>query len=85
MVTRLDERVLRQAAERTGGDYLEASSLPLPLEEILEKRIKVLRKRTYEEEKRRVPWNRYQWPLSLGVIFLLLRSALPEARKEEGP
>ena len=85
VVTHLDERILRETAKRTGGDYLRATSLPLPLEEILEKRIKVLQKRTYEKEKRRVPWNRYQWPLSLGVLLLLLRSALPEARREEGP
>ncbi len=84
VVTRLDERILKETARRTGGDYLRASSLPLPLEEILEKRIKVLRKRTYEEEKRRVPWNRFQWPLSLGVLLLLARLALPEARKEDG-
>ncbi len=83
VVTRLDERILRETAERTGGDYLRAASLPLPLEEILEKRIKVLQKRIYEKEKKRVPWNRYQWPLSLGVLFLLLRQVLPEARKEE--
>jgi len=85
VVTRLYEKTLREVAEKTGGAYIRAVSVPLPLEELLKKRIRPLKKRKYEEEKRRVPWNRYQWPLSAALLFLLLRLALPERRREETP
>ena len=83
VVTRLDQGLLAALAEKSGGAYLRADSHPLPLEEILEKRVRVLEKREYEEERRRVPWNRYQWPLSLAVAALFVALALPERRGSE--
>ncbi len=82
VVSRLREDVLSKVAQITGGDYLRAASFPLPLDEIFKKRIKAIKRREFKEKKRRVPWNRYQWPLSIAVFLLLARLFLPEARRQ---
>jgi Ca-activated chloride channel family protein len=72
VVTRLDRPSLEALATSTGGAYLSASESPTPLEDLYRARISRLEGRESEGGERRVPYDRYQWPLALGLICLTL-------------
>lgn len=80
VVSRLDAASLRAIAERTGGDYLSVEQSPTPLEELYAKRISRLEGRESAEGTRRVPHDRYQWPLVLALACMLLECGLRERR-----
>jgi Ca-activated chloride channel family protein len=84
VVSRLGAESLRQLAEVTGGDYLSVEMSPIPLEELYEKRVSRLEGRELEGGQERIPHDRYQWPLSLAAVFLLLEVALRERRPGGG-
>lgn len=79
--SRLEAEVLRQVAQITGGEYIElgAQALTRPLVERLLQRLESHESGT-KQESRKV--ERYQWPLSLGILCLALSLFLrPSSRK----
>ncbi len=80
VVSRLDGETLAKIADVTGGAYLSAESSALPLEEIHEKRLSRLEGREFGGGKEKIPHDRYQWPLVLGVACLLVAAGLSERR-----
>ena len=81
VVTRLDGRGLAALAEASGGAYRSTEQAPRPLVELYEKRIARLDARDLEGGLERVPIERFQWPLALGVLLILLQTALTERRR----
>jgi Ca-activated chloride channel family protein len=85
VVSALDDRTLEAIADATGGAYLSASRSALPLEELYEKRISRLETRALWAGRERIPHDRYQWPLALGLACLLGLASLREGRRADGP
>lgn len=70
VVTRLDRASLVELAHRTGGEFLAADESATPLEDLYRARITRLEGRELTSGERRVPYDRYQWPLTLGLALL---------------
>jgi Ca-activated chloride channel family protein len=71
VVTRLERETLVALARRTGGDFLSAEEAPTALEDLYRARITRLQGREIEGGERRVPYDRFQWPLALALLCFL--------------
>jgi Ca-activated chloride channel family protein len=80
VVSHLDDQTLAKIADVSGGAYLSAEASALPLEEIHEKRLSRLEGRELGGGKEKIPHDRYQWPLVLGVLCMLGAAGLSEKR-----
>ncbi len=81
VVSQLRSESLRAIADATGGIYLEARGRVLPLEELHRRAIATMEGRDIVDGKERVPRDRYQWPLVLGLALLVLEGAALDARR----
>ncbi|HEX6885563.1 MAG TPA: VWA domain-containing protein [Planctomycetota bacterium] len=68
VVTRLERGTLVALTERTGGAFLSAEEAPTALEDLYRARVSRLQGREIEGGERRVPYDRFQWPLALAVL-----------------
>ena len=75
VVSKLDASGLRALAEVTGGEFVRADAMALPLRELYSKRIAPLQKRTFEQGAQTAKKARYQWVL-LPLLLLLLYEIL---------
>ncbi len=81
ILTKLDEESLQKIALNTGGSYVRSVSGDLDLEKIYDdirknvedKELKSGRRKRYEE--------RYQWPLIIAILLLILEFIYSERRK----
>jgi Ca-activated chloride channel family protein len=71
VITRLNEEVLKEIATAGGGAYVHASNANMGFETILEK-INNMNKVDLKEVTFSRYDSKYQYPLALGVIFLLI-------------
>jgi len=90
VLTRLDRASLVELARRTGGEFLAADESATPLEDLYRARITRLEGRELTSGERRVPYDRYQWPLAGGLLLLCLswlmrREGRAPAARAEGP
>jgi Ca-activated chloride channel family protein len=69
--SRLDGDLLRDIALATGGAYVPAGTGVLDLESIYERHIARLTRGRLETRGRTVRDEHYQWPLLLGLVFLV--------------
>ena len=72
VVSALDTEGLRQITEVTGGEFVRADVMALPLVEIKRKRIDPQLKRSYEAGEDVLHKTRFQWVLLPAVILLIL-------------
>jgi len=78
VMSRLDEKTLAQIARDTGGRYIRASAtgneidaLARDLESLQQGDVKTRLFNRYE--------NRFQWPLALGILLMMISLLIPEA------
>jgi len=71
VVSRLDVESLRAVATATGGEFLRAEAMVLPLVELHDKRLLPMQKRSYDAGEQVGKQARYQWVL-LPLLLLLL-------------
>jgi Ca-activated chloride channel homolog len=71
VITRLNEETLEKLARATGGDYLRATSAAADPSRLV-RRIDRLEKRTIESQSLSTLEERFQWPLALAVLALLV-------------
>ena len=69
VVSTMDAESLRAIAKSTGGEFLRADAVPLPLIELYTKRIVPMAKKQFEATERENRKHRFQWPL-LGAVLL---------------
>jgi len=81
VVTKLERESLIALARSTGGDFLSAEQSPTPLEDLYRARVSRIEGREIEGGERRVPYDRFQWPLALGVLCLLFELGLRETKR----
>ena len=71
VVSALDSEGLRAIAAATGGEFVRADVMPLPLVELKAKRIDPMLQRTYEAGEETMHKTRFQWVLLPAVVLLL--------------
>ncbi|MBL8858924.1 MAG: VWA domain-containing protein [Planctomycetes bacterium] len=85
VVSKLGRESLSAIADATGGVFITADSSPTPLEELHEKRISKLEGRQLFAGKERIPHDRFQWPLALAALCMLVETGLRERRGRDVP
>lgn len=81
VVTRLDGSTLARLAEETGGAYLSTEDAAAPLELLYRQRMTRLEGRLVDSGIERIPHDRFQWPLALGLVCMLTERGLRERRR----
>lgn len=71
VITRLQEESLESVARETGGAYLRATDAGVDVAPLLQK-IERMEKRTIESQTMSTREERFQWPLALAALALLL-------------
>lgn len=80
IVSRLDEVTLQKIALTTGGKYYRASGSEMELDKIFAE-IEGLEKKEQEGTMVTRFDDRFQWPLAVGLLFLVFEFFLPERRR----
>jgi Ca-activated chloride channel family protein len=78
--SRLDESRLRAIAEQTGAFYLHLENGAMS--RLIDNGLRKLGEGKIDDRSTRIPVERYRWPLTVGLLLLLLSAALNERRKE---
>ena len=82
VLSRLDETTLSRMALATGGAYVRSVAGDMDLDAIYRDHIrKDLKTATVESGRKQIWADRYQWPLALGVVALIIGLWLPLTRK----
>jgi Ca-activated chloride channel family protein len=79
VISKLSPDSLQRIAEVSGGIYLQAQGRVLPLEELYERAIVSMEGRDIVGGKERVPQDRFQWPLGIALLALLLEASLMDS------
>jgi Ca-activated chloride channel homolog len=80
VVSRMDPDSLRAMAAATGGEFVRAESMALPLVELHQKRIVPMQKRSYDAGEDKALQARYQWVLLPLLLWLLFEIAFAGGR-----
>jgi Ca-activated chloride channel family protein len=75
VVSRMDPDSLRKVAGVTGGEFVRADAMVLPLNELHDKRLVPMQKRSYDAGEETGKQARYQWAL-LPLLLLLVYEIL---------
>ncbi len=78
--SRLDEKMLRQIAEATGGLYEPLGRQAEGLEAIYRKRLSLIPKQEFAERMRKVPVDRFEWPLLFALLLLVIEFAMSDGK-----
>ena len=84
VISRLDEATLEGLARSTGGVYVRATSAAADVASIV-RRIAAMDQRAFETETLNTLEERFQWPLALAVVALVLHLAVGPFRRERRP
>lgn len=78
--SRLDEETLRKVAEATGAFYEPLGQRGEGVEAVYERALAPLPKEELASRMRRVPLDRFQWPLALALLCLAIEPLIGERR-----
>lgn len=81
--SRLNEKLLQEIALLTGGIYVRASGAQLGLDLIYDQELSKLEKREIESKMEKRFHERFQFPLSVAVLLLVLSTCMTTRRKDE--
>lgn len=81
VVSRMDPESLRAVASVTGGEFVRADAMVLPLVELHRKRLVPMQKRSYDAGEETGKQARYQWVLLPLLTLLLWEIALSGGRR----
>ncbi len=81
VTSRLDEKTLKAIAEKTGGLYAPLGMAGEGLETIYQKKLTLVPKEELAERRHKVPLERFEWPLAVALIFLMLELLIGERKK----
>ena len=79
--SRLDETMLKQIAEVTGGRYEPLGRKGEGLEAIYQEKLSLVPKRDLAERMQKVPIERFEWPLMAALLLLLMEFAISDRRR----
>ena len=78
--SRLDEKMLQNIAETTGGQYEPLGQQAEGLDAIYKQKLSLVPKHELSERMKRVPIDRFEWPLLLAVILLVVEFAISDRK-----
>ena len=81
--SRLDEALLQKIALATGGIYVRASGAQFGLELIYDQEISKFEKKDFQSKSERRYFERFQFPLALALLFLILEMVFPLRKRVE--
>ncbi len=79
--SRLNENILREIAQITGGAYVRAGGVDFGLDVIYERQLAKMEKREFESKMEKRYYERFQVPLLLALIFLIAETLLSTRKK----
>ena len=82
--TTLHEDVLQQLAVATGGTYVRSAAGDTGLERVFRESIDKLKRSEAESRTAKINEERFQWPLLLALLLLLLESLTPDRTTSPG-
>ena len=82
--SRLDESMLRQIAQATGGAYAPMGQRGEGLQEIYNKYIATLPRHQVESRRHRIEFEQYEWPLGLSILLLAASMLIGERARPTG-
>ncbi|HOW66923.1 MAG TPA: VWA domain-containing protein [Candidatus Paceibacterota bacterium] len=74
--SRLNENLLQEIAQQTGGFYVPLRGANV-MEQLYERGLALLPKSEYAERLMRQYYERFQWPLAFGILFLVTEMFCP--------
>jgi Ca-activated chloride channel family protein len=80
--SRLDETMLQKIAEATGGRYEPLGQQAEGLETIYREKLSLVPKHELAEKMQRVPIERFQWPLMLALLLLVMEFAISDRKRK---
>jgi Ca-activated chloride channel family protein len=75
--SKLDGDLLEKIALETGGAYIPAGTRAYDLGQFYEQHLAGLSRSEYQQEKRRLLKEQFQWPLAFGVFLLMIEILIP--------
>jgi Ca-activated chloride channel family protein len=82
ILSRLDESLLSRLAVLSGGAYVRSVAGDMDLEAIYHNQIQAEMDEAVTQSGRKQVWaDRFQWPLALAVVLLLIAHGVPPVRK----
>ena len=78
--SRLDEKMLQNIAETTGGQYEPLGRQAEGLDAIYKQKLSLVPKHELSERMKRVPIDRFEWPLLLAIILLVVEFAISDRK-----
>jgi Ca-activated chloride channel family protein len=79
--TRLNEEPLRQLALATQGIYVRSAAGDFGMDTVYEKGLRQMQRGEFEARLQKRYFERYQWPLGLAVLLLLMEGFVNDRRK----
>ena len=79
--SRLDETMLQKIAAATGGRYEPLGQQAEGLEAIYREKLSLVPKQELAERLQRTPIERFQWPLMLALVLLLMEFAISDRKR----
>lgn len=79
--SRLDEETLKQLALKTQGIYVRSAAGDFGMETVYEKGIAQLQRKEYEEQLQKKYFERFQWPLGIGLLLLVMEMFVSDRRR----
>ncbi|MCJ7684332.1 MAG: tetratricopeptide repeat protein, partial [Desulfobacteraceae bacterium] len=78
--SRLDEKMLQNIAETTGGQYEPLGQQAEGLDAIYKQKLSLVPKHELSERMQKVPIDRFEWPLLLALILLGVEFAISDRK-----
>ena len=78
--SRLDEKMLEEIALATGGQYEPLGQQAEGLDAIYQQKLSLVPKQELAERKQKVPVDRFEWPLLVAFILLILEFGLSDRK-----
>lgn len=84
VTSKLDEETLQAIAEKSGGIYAPLGSAGEGLNTIYREKLALIPKEELAEKRHKMPLERFEWPLALALVLLILEFSIGE-RKNNRP
>lgn len=85
VTTKLDEATLRKIAEAANGFYVPMGRGAEGLDTIYREKLRLVPKNEIEARMEKIPMERYEWPLALALLCLLMEFLLPNRLRSAKP
>ena len=80
VTSKLDESTLTAIADKSGGLYTPLGASGEGLETIYQKKLSLIPKENLAERRHKIPLERFEWPLAVAAIILILEMLIGERK-----